>query len=88
MLTKNGLNQVSWSLVANFESKMLNYLNEAYLIDLKTNANSSFEAPKLRPFWHQITFPSLNINFKPKARCLSCAAYCFNDPHCRTFDNL
>ena len=81
----------AWTLVANFESKMLNYQNEIYQIDVKTNANETFgqfEQPKLRPFWQLIQFPSLKLTFQPKERCLSCAAYCFNDPHCGTLDNL
>ena len=82
--------QVSWTLVANFESKMLNYQSETYEIVLKTNMNDTyglFKRPKLRPFWQQISFPSLKFTFEPKTRCLSCSATCFNDPHCSTFDN-
>ena len=89
MLT-NQLNQISWTLVANFESKMLNFKTETYFIDLNTNRNDSsgsFKQPKLRPFWQQMTFPSIKYTFKPKTRCLSCSATCFNDPHCKTLDN-
>ncbi len=59
------LNTFSWTLVANFESKMLNYLNEHYLIDIKTSFNNSasslFAASKLRPFWQNVTFPSVEV---------------------------
>jgi hypothetical protein len=86
----NALNQVSWTLVANFESKMLNFQTETYQIDLKTNGNETFgsnKKPQLRPFWLQIPFPSIKFTFVPKSRSLSSSAYCFNDPHCSTFDN-
>ena len=86
----NTLNQLTWTLVANFESKMLNENSETYLIDLKTNAYETFgpiRRPRLRPFWQQIPFPSIQFTFLPKTRCLSCSATCFNDPHCKTFDN-
>jgi hypothetical protein len=87
----NALKQTfSWTLNANFESKMLNYLTETYQIDLKTNMNEtygSYKSSKLRPFWQQIPFPSLKFTFEPKTRCLSCSATCFNDPHCKTLDN-
>ena len=82
--------QVSWTLVANFESKMLNFKTETYEIDLKTNANETFgsnKQPKLRPFWLQMPFPSIKFTFVPRKRLLSGTATCFNDPHCRTFDN-
>jgi hypothetical protein len=87
----NVLNKVSWTLVANFESKMLNFQNETYLIDMKTNGNETFsfyKQPKLRPFWQKISFPSIKFTFVPKPRSLSSSATCFNDPHCRTFDNM
>jgi hypothetical protein len=88
MLT-NELSRMTWTLVANFENKMLNYKTETYQIDLKTNANASFgsyKQPKLRPFWQHIQFPSIKFIFEPKKRCLSCSATCFNDPHCITLD--
>jgi hypothetical protein len=88
MLT-NELSRMTWTLVANFENKMLNYKTETYQIDLKTNANASFgsyKQPKLRPFWQHIQFPSIKFIFEPRKRCLSCSATCFNDPHCITLD--
>ena len=89
MLT-NALSQVTWTLVANFESKMLNFQTETYQIDLNTNRNQTFgsnKQPKLRPFWQQIVFPSIKFTFVPKSRILSASATCFNDPHCTTLDN-
>lgn len=89
-MSTNTFKQITWTLVANFESKMLNYQSETYEIVLKTNMNDTyglFKRPKLRPFWQQISFPSLKFTFEPKTRCLSCSATCFNDPHCSTFDN-
>ena len=90
MLTTNGLNQVSWPLVANFESKMLNYKAETYRIDLKTNRNETFGAnkkPQLRPFWLNIPFPVIKFTFVPRQRSLSGSATCFNDPHCISLDH-
>ena len=89
-MSSTQLNQVSWTLVANFEKKMLNFKTETYEIDLKTNANETFgsnKQPKLRPFWLQMPFPSIKFTFVPRKRLLSGTATCFNDPHCRTFDN-
>jgi hypothetical protein len=86
----NALNQVSWTLVANLESKMLNFQTETYQIDLKTNGNETFgsnKKPQLRPFWKLVRYPSIKFTFVPRQRCLSCNAYCHNDPHCKTFDN-
>ena len=90
-MVTNGSNQIVWRLIANFESKMLNENSETYLIDVKTNGNASYgsyKQPKLRPFWQQMSFPSIKFTFVPRKRCLSCSASCFNDPHCRSLDNM
>ena len=89
-MSANTFKQITWTLVANFEKKMLNFKTETYEIDLKTNANETFgsnKQPKLRPFWLQMPFPSIKFTFVPRKRLLSGTATCFNDPHCRTFDN-
>jgi len=89
-MATNASNQIAWTLVANFESKMLNENSETYLIEVKTNGNATFgsyKQPKLRPFWQQMQFPSINFTFVPRQRSLSCSASCFNDPHCRSLDN-
>ena len=65
LTTNNGaLNQISWTLVASFESTSLNYLTENYLIDIKTslmNANNRIQVPQIKNFWKNVTFPSLRV---------------------------
>ena len=61
----NSLSEISWNLVATFDSKNLNYIIETYLVDMITNLNdtlkSTTKSPKLRPFWQNVKFPSIKV---------------------------
>ena len=56
----NDLNVVSWTLVANLEAGNLNYLNEIYTLDIKSNKN----LPKFRSFWNSVSLPYIKVNNK------------------------
>jgi hypothetical protein len=57
----NDLNEISWTLVANLEAGNLNYLDETYYLDIKSNKNSV----KFRPFWNNVNFPYIKVIFDP-----------------------
>ena len=63
-LNQVALNEISWTLVANFEKGNLNYQVEKYLIDIVTSLNASnpSQIPKLKSFWKLINFPSLEVS--------------------------
>ena len=97
------LNKVTWTLSASFESGNLNYRNEIYIIDIFSNKNSSSLRPfwknitlpyiTVRFFlYHNLIKLNsiknlIQFEFNPYNRPLYVDAQCFNDPHCKTFDN-
>ena len=50
-------NKVSWNIAVNMESKNLNYQNETFEIEIKSNKDSIY----LRSFWANIQLPKITV---------------------------
>ena len=61
----NSSNKISWDLSATIDRRNINYLNETYIIDVKTNLNdtlnSTAKSPQVRPFWNNVLVPSIKV---------------------------
>ncbi|CAF0960987.1 unnamed protein product, partial [Brachionus calyciflorus] len=75
--------EIIWDISVSLESKNLNHKNETYELELLSTKDSSL----LRPLFANLILPTIQINFKYYDRPFSNFATCYNDPHCRTFDN-
>jgi hypothetical protein len=50
-------NKITWKVAVNMESKNLNYQNEDFEIEIKSNKNN----PYLRPFWANVNLPNITV---------------------------
>jgi len=50
-------NKIVWNIAVNMENKNLNYRNETFEIEIKSNKDS----PQLRGFWGRIQLPTITV---------------------------